>query len=529
MAKKRKKKHNYMKFISDIRINTRVLCILLALILAIGIMFAGMMIIVLSQRKDNKKELEQSVMVSTEQYMDTAVDNMISIAKTVYTNEALYDFLNKRYTSTVEYYDAYYDFSQSRFLIVTEDSSVKNFKIYTANETVTNGGNISRLDSVADEEWYIRFSTLKKDMIIYCDTESRNLSLIRKLNYKSVQTGETIFKLDFNMANFQECLRNLSFDGSVYLMSGDMLLYSNHKDLRIPDTDVLANGMKLDRNYYTCDINYYVCGNKKDIFSVLVKPITIGFAIVFVGCQVFIVVILLNFKNRIKEVYDVCATKKVSQKVYYGEDEIGKLYNNLKNIIVDVKRLSDEKRNLKLYFDEYMKNTNGIIISALNYNTQIRLGLDNEQANTIIPLCDEILNVSRSLDALRNRSGFRYTLISDTEANEKTILPYSLSEIALHLAEYDTAECEMEIDIREHGGCYRVRFYKPGIFMNSAELLRLRAIFEPDGERNFLKFDPDDEYNPYIRLSRFYGDDISIVINSKEEIDLEFVIKNKAE
>ena len=86
----------------------------------------------------------------------------------------------------------------------------------------------------------------------------------------------------------------------------------------------------------------------------------------------------------------------------------------------------------------------------------------------------------------------------------------------------------MEIDIREFEECYRVRFFRAGVKMSSAELLRLRAVFEPDGERSLLTFDSSDEFNPFIRLSRFYGDDISLTINSKDVVDIELVLRNKA-
>lgn len=528
MSRKRRKKHHRIGFVSNIRINTKVLIIFISQILAIGVMFAGMMTIVYKQLDDNKNELEESVLTSSEQYVSTAVENMISIAKTVYTNESIYSFLSTRYLSQEEYQLAYYELFSGKSFVAAEVSSVDSFKIYTANSTVSDDGDIVKLESVVNEDWYVFLTELKKDMIVFCDKEHRNLSLIRKLNYKNIHTGDAYLKLDFNSEDLQNIFENLSFDGQVYVMSDDITLYSNHDIYEQPTEDFLSNSLRLDKNYYTCNISYYVRQNKKDVFSVILKPSAIPATLLFIICQAVVVIIILDFKNRTREVYEACAGKKILNKVYYGEDEIGKLFNGLKNTLVDVKRLNEEKHNLTAFVNEYKKNTNDILISALNYNTSVNLGINQSYVENFVSLQQEILNINRFLDNLSEKTNFRYTLVSDTEANEKTIIPYSLSVVALYLATYGTNDSEMEIDIREFEECYRVRFFRAGVKMSSAELLRLRAVFEPDGERSLLTFDSSDEFNPFIRLSRFYGDDISLTINSKDVVDIELVLRNKA-
>lgn len=530
MARKKRKKHARIGYISNIKINTKVILIFVFLIVSIAVMFYAAAVIVSSLVTENKKESEKMISASAEEYLNTEIENMVSVAKTVYTNEALYDFLNTRYQSTVDYFDRYYDFSQSRFLVVTEDSAIKQFKIYTANDTVMNGGNIGRLDTVSGEQWYRKFKNLNRDMIIYCSSDQKNLSLIRRLDYKRVQTGEAVIKIDFNTANLQNSFKNMYFDGSVYVASGDTLLYSNMKDMVMPDADDLSRYMRKSKNYYTCDIDYYVSANKKSIMSIFAVPFAIPLILLFILCFSFVVMIITDFKNRTKEVCDMCTEKKITKKTHFGEDEIGRLYKDVKNTIIDLTRLNDEKQNLKRFVNDYKVKTNDVIIAALNYETRIRLGLESDsEVSEKVKLNEELLNISRMLDELKKKGNFRYSLISDTDYAEKYIIPYSLSAIAVHVAEYEGIDNDIEIDVREHDGCYSVRYYKQGVAFSSADILKLRAIFEPESAKSLPAFDAEEEYNSYIRLSRFYLDDITLNINSKEEIDFEFIIKNNSD
>ena len=61
-------------------------------------------------------------------------------------------------------------------------------------------------------------------MIIYCNADQNNLSLIRKLNYRKVQTGDSIIKLDFNPAyvviDTTSAMYLLAEDNSNYLTEG---------------------------------------------------------------------------------------------------------------------------------------------------------------------------------------------------------------------------------------------------------------------------------------------------------------------
>lgn len=483
--------------------------------------------------EEEKTESEKIIYVSADEYLNTEIENMVSVSKNVYTNEALYNFLNTGYKDSVDYYDKYYDFSQSKILVITEDSSIKNFRIYTDNSTVLNGGNIWKLETVENEEWYQSFQALNKDMIICCSTDQKNLSLIRKLDYKKVTTGEAIIKIDFNPAALQTKYMNMYFDGKLYISSGDTLLYSNQKELSMPSKDIISNYYKQSRNFYTCDIEYYVHANDKGLVSVLWIPYAPAYLCVLAVCFLLIVLIVTDLKNRILEVGNICADKKKASldrnKTDFGRDEIATLYKDVNNTLIDLNRLTYEKNNFKAFINDYKVKTNDVILSALNYETKIKFGLEtDDEVCLAVSLDEELLNLSKLLDGLKEREYFNYSLLSDTTSVVKNVIPYSLSAVALHVARYNGTGSDVEIDVREHDGCFSIRFYKQTEF-RSADMLRLRAIFEPESAKSLPSYEPEDEYNSYVRLSRYYLDNITLNINSKEELDFELIITGCAD
>lgn len=534
MQRKRRKKQVKAGFVSNIKINSKVVIIFVLLSVCIAVMFYGAIFVVSSIISDNKKENEKMIAGAADEYINTEIESMVSVAKTVYTNDELYRFLNTKYKDTVEYFDSYYDFSQSKFLVVTEGSAIKQFKIYTENDSVMNGGNIGRLDDVAGEEWYRKFRELDRDMIIYCSADQKNLSLIRKLDFKKVHTGDAIIRIDFNPSSLQTKFMNMVFDGKVYVASGDTLLYCNQKEISMPDEKTLEKYCRNSRNFYTCDIEYYVLANEKTVMSIFSIPYAVPLLIILAFCFAAVIVIVTDFKNRTMEICKICVEKrKLSperQKIHFGEDEIGRLYRDVNNTLIDLNRLSDEKNNLKRFINEYKLKTNDVIISALNYETAKNFGLESvSKVSSPVTLDEELLNMSRMLDGLKEKEYFKYSLVSDTTSNVKNVIPYSLSAIALHVASYNGTGSDIEIDVREHDGCFSVRYYKSGTALSPADVLKLRAIFEPESAKSLPSFEAEDEFNFYVRLSRFYLDNITLNINSKEELDFEFIITSRAD
>ena len=205
-------KQKKIGFISDMRADTRFLIIFISVIISICVAVVSAIVLVSTNHEDEKLQSEQTIIAASEQYIDTSIENIVAIAKTVYTNNTLYDFLNVDYATSADYYDAYYKMTENNSLIIAENNNIRKFTIYTDNKSILNGGNISNLEDVKKAEWYNDFINIKKDMIVYCDSENGYLSIIRKLDYYKIDTGDCLLKIDFNQKNLTQNFKDIELD-----------------------------------------------------------------------------------------------------------------------------------------------------------------------------------------------------------------------------------------------------------------------------------------------------------------------------
>ena len=531
MKRKRKKKQIKAGFASNIKIKNKVSIIIVTLMICFIVIAYGSYYIVSSMITANKKESERLVAASAQRYVENEIDSMVRISESVYRNEDIYSVIGKQYSSVVDYHEAFFDFDRNKFPSTTAGSAVEQLIVYTANDTVMSGKYISRLSDVKNEEWYIRYLETDRDVILFCSGENNQLSLIRRLNYKKTGTGDAVLKLDFNSSRIAESFEKMGFEGSVYAAADRKIICSNTRNDQLPSADELTDYYRTYKNYYTCNIDFYVKANRKTIIPVFAIPFSVPLLVILILGVVFVIIIIDDFKNRTLEVCNICDGRKKTDihKRSLGRDEIGRLYDDVSDKLTDLKRLADERKNMKDFVDEYKGRTNEVILSALNYETMKKFGLASmEKVSVPVSLDEELLNLSDFLNELKEREYFKYSLLSDTTSKVKNVIPYSFAAVALHVAQYNGTGAEVEIDICEHDGCYSVRFHKAGTFLASADVLKLRAIFEPEGSRGLPSYYAEDEFNPYVRLSRFYLDDITLNINSKEELDFEFIITTRA-
>ena len=195
---KKYKKKNKGNLISNIKINTKLILIFLIFVLSLSFVFIIMIRDLSKSDEKYKKEMEETTISAVEQYINTSIDNVVSIANTLYTNSTLYEFLNKNYDTSTEYYDAFYQIKKNNSLSVAESQNITKYTIYTENKTILSGGNFSSsLNS--SEEWYNYFVKANKPMIIYCDQQENKMSLIRKLDFYTLNSGNCYLKIDINL------------------------------------------------------------------------------------------------------------------------------------------------------------------------------------------------------------------------------------------------------------------------------------------------------------------------------------------
>ena len=85
----------------------------------------------------------------------TSIDDAVGISSMIYTDYELYNLLETKYNSSIDFIHAYHDYFGDISKEVSLYPSVHSIKLYTDNDTVIYAGGISKIDTlVKGSTWY---------------------------------------------------------------------------------------------------------------------------------------------------------------------------------------------------------------------------------------------------------------------------------------------------------------------------------------------------------------------------------------
>lgn len=242
-----------------------IFCVLLPLILTDSVILATA---VRADWASANYELEQ-IADAVGYHLTSLTERAATAANYIYTNSDVNDFLEKKYTSVLDYYIDYQRFQKNALLESTSRISGHEVFLYADNDTIINGGGFARLDSARDAEWYRYLTESGQEMALYIYYEydkpailaQRRISLIRKLNYYKRDNCEKILKLDIDYGRMVRDLVNMNYEVPVYICLDNRILCSNcgYSGLK-QNFDTFEEGDKVG---YKKEIN--LCGQKLDI------------------------------------------------------------------------------------------------------------------------------------------------------------------------------------------------------------------------------------------------------------------------
>ena len=474
-------------------------------------------------------QLEKTAVTATEQMTNNGVDSAISIAKNIYTNEPVYNFLNTRYASSAEYFEAYYPLFKNTALSTADTNIVKKCTIYTSNPTILSGGTMASLDSVKNEEWYKSMKEFNKTTILNIDHKDQSMNIIRKLDYIQLETGESYLYLKLSSDFIRNFVESLDFDGCIYIMSGSDLLYSSDKDIRsISDITITPEFECIKRNYYTVDIEFYSYANKKGIASILRKDhLVIYLIIIVVLFNIFIIAMVWSILSRIRPVLKEFKSESGVRSLIKGNngrDEIGKLLDICSEMS---ERLTQKGSEFKESSDSLMKKSsdyNSLFTTALKLDAELSVlnkmpYLYKAFDNDCISLADESEMIGKAAEKLGKKYSF-------TGNNKEMIIPaYSLLLITDDMFnEFDSESVKINASDEE-----AVITFKGGRKPRSVDSLKLLAVFEDENVSSEYSFANNYRFNPYIRIRHCLGRNIDMDINAENGMRITFTIYCKQE
>lgn len=499
--------------VSDIKLNTKSAIInMISILSSLVVVFAMIRGISASQELKHA-DMQKKIVTASEQLMEMTIDSGVNIAKSIYVNERIYEFLNNEYGSSGEYYDAFYSLQHNNPMAIADTNIINHYVVYTENSTILTGGNISSFDSVLDTNWYHEYKKLNKPMILYIDSETDVVSIIRRLDFQSLTTGESCLKLDLNMKLVTDYCDNLDFDGELFIINGGSLIYSNVPDIDIKETNINQDFECYIKNYYAADIEYYAHENRTSLKDFIMD--NLFFILIFIILTAALIITMSifnsNIKKRIRRSAEVILNENSMNTYSNGKDEIGEV---LDMCIKASERLAENTSHNRRHNEEIKESSSRyseLLTTAMQLDAE--LAVSQKYHNIFrrysenIPLADEIDNI-RHITPDVIISG-----ISDMK-----VPAYSLFMIA-----EDLKNENLSVIVSRNKNNVDVTFRSDT--QEQFKILRLNAIFEESTVTDAYSFSYNNPYNPYMRLIHCLGERISVKIKTRNNFTLCITIK----
>lgn len=501
--------------VSDLKFRTKSAFIYILSIISSLVVIISMIRNVYVSQEQKHSEMQKTIVTATEQLMEMTIESGVAIAKSIYTNENIYNFLNTEYSSSGEYYDAFYNLQHNNPLAIADTNIINNYIVYTENPDILTGGSISSFTPVLNTDWYHEYKKLNKPMILYIDSETNTVSIIRRLDFQNMKTGESCLKLDLNMNLLTNYCDELDFNGELYIINGGSLIYSNTPDTTIDNTDINPHFECYIKNYYTADIEYYAYENRTPLIDFVRENLV--FIIIFVSVSALMIIagqiFTADMKKRIRRSSESFVNENSLNLSGNGKDEIGEL---LDMCIKVSKKLAESNSDYKRKDEEILQTSsryNELFTTAMQLDAELSVSEKYPEIcyrySGDVPLDTEIRNIRRITENII------HTGTTDTE-----VPAYSFLLIAK-----DLADDSLSVSVVQNKNNTDVIF-KSNVIQEQSKILKLNAIFENSNITDEYSFSHKNPYNPYMRLMHCMGNRISVEITNKNNFTLCITIKS---
>lgn len=282
------------------------------------------------------------------------------IAKSIYMNKSIDEFLNKQFMDAFEYVVNYQDLVKDTML--GDNFGLENIRIkmYSDNETIVNGGKGGRVESVKEVPWYqyMQKNNEKQFLYFYFDNISnpavapkRKMIFVRRLDFYSATDREKFVTLELDYSKMVNNLVEMNYEVPIYICMDDKVLFSNEGHSNIGTDfeiflkeDEVAYTKKL--SLYGVDMKIYILETEMMLWKVILDNLQLILLLLFVNMilpQLLMSGINRSFTVRIKELSDgfnsVNDEKMIEIISVHGNDEIGNLMRNYNRMVERINEL----------------------------------------------------------------------------------------------------------------------------------------------------------------------------------------------
>lgn len=331
-----------------------VYCIVIPLIITDSVI----MMAIVKANKANTKYESQNIGNMAKYNLSSTVKEVETVSNYIYTNININDFLNKEYSSVLDYYIAYTKLKDSTWMLGVNTSKGISVTLYADNDTILNGGGFLRLDDkVKVSAWYQELSQSNENRLLYITYDNsstrnvnpyRRISLIRKQKYFQYRSREQIMRIDLDYNYLLNEIVEMKYDAPVYLCLDGKILFSNEGHSNVgKDFDYFNEWSRVRYqdtfNVYGKDIDIYVLHKNKDMLFYIFDSMPLIILLICFNIILpwgFMYLINQSFTQRIQKLSSVFENteneKMLPVEEIQGKDEIGLLMQNYNRMVTRI-------------------------------------------------------------------------------------------------------------------------------------------------------------------------------------------------
>ncbi|MCR5604066.1 MAG: histidine kinase [Lachnospiraceae bacterium] len=335
-----------------------VFCVLLPLFVTDGIILS-----IISSDEQAARQTEMKNLASAvEADFRNTVEGAVRPTTSLFINRAIYEFMDREYESSVDYYTARYELLNEPFANILLSSSDMLMTMYTDNPTIISGGAFVSIISQEGEEWLKAVNEKDRDVILesyymgddhMTETVRKRLAIVRHLDHYKDFTHKMLVKVDIDYSKLVRRFNEMHYSMPVYICEGDKILYSTEGY-----TDLITPFAYLDRNagyayenkfeLYGLDLRILVFDSERDVLDLIKGHLPLLMLLLSVNIMlptVLMYMINVSFTDRLRMLSssfdnvnnDMSSLEEIGD--IHGRDEIGSLMKNYNRMVVRLKEL----------------------------------------------------------------------------------------------------------------------------------------------------------------------------------------------
>lgn len=302
----------------------------------------------------SQQEYEMENIASAVQYrFYENVELAARLARNIYTRSDVNEFLERKYESALNYYISYQEFTNHSWLDEFGLESIR-MKLYADNDTIINGGIVSRIETIRQTPWYQYMEESGQNQYLYFFYENSNSSLetkkkavfVRKLDFIRNKKMEKLVTFELNYSQLVRDLVEMNYQVPIYICLDNRILFSNdgHSNLSGDyETFTYHDDIAYTKNMslYGLDIQIYILETESVVEKVIIDNLPVWMLLLTINIILPLMLVSLinsSLTSRIHVLGE--ALESVDNEnlkpieAIRGKDEIGTLMRNYNRMVL---------------------------------------------------------------------------------------------------------------------------------------------------------------------------------------------------